>query len=280
MAVLPLTLLISAALFIAATALAVVIAVRALREQRVTIFPLVREAEGIKAKRAGLAGGLFLVLAAVTLGGWVATQQNPENVLVAREATRQASIAKQTQPTATLRNNISRRDQILPTAAPTSVSTAPLSPTATITLPAPQIAGSTAIITPEPTINPTPLPAPTNLPATAEAVSAPPGISLGPISFALDVTDRREAIDPTAVFDNRTDRIYAVFHYRGMKNGLPFSIVWYYQNQEIARDEYEWKWGNTDNSFAYIKPVGPGTYRVELKVGDTVLATNSFEITP
>ena len=116
--------------------------------------------------------------------------------------------------------------------------------------------------------------------AAASPVPAPAGVSFGPIAFATAINDDREAVDPTDVFQSPVSKVYAVFPYRGMRNGLPFTAIWYYQGREIIRDEYEWSWGTTDRSYLFINPVGPGQYTLELKVGASTVATATFRITP
>ncbi len=265
--VLPLALLIASAFFVGGIVLSALIALRAWQEKRITIFPVVAETETLRLKRAIFSATIFLVLSALSLGGWAATQRNPENILRADEATRQAEIVAA--PT----------DTPVPTATPAPTETP---------LPTAKIVGVSAVITPEATVTPSPVPHPTVSAATVTpspaqnaantATTLPENLSMGPISFALKVSDRREAIDPAEQFSTVPERIYAVFPYKGMKNGLPFSVVWYYQNNELIRNDYVWEWGTTDRSFAFISPVGAGTYRVELRVGNTTVAENSFEI--
>lgn len=260
MAMLPLVLLIVSALFVGATVIAIITAMRSLRERRITIFPVVKETETLRAKRALLVAGIFAVLAATAIGGWAATQRQPENILRARAATEQA------------RAEIS--------AAPTAIPTATATPIPPNPAPAaPTIVGVSTIITPQPTATPTDTPPSPTPRIAANGTPLPANLSMGPISFALKVSDRREAIDPAETFNTLPERIYAVFPYSGMKNGLPFSVIWYYQDVELIRNDYVWEWGTTDRSFAFIKPVGLGTYRVELRVAGTTVAENSFEIT-
>lgn len=281
MAYLSLTLLVLAALFSGATVLAIIIALRAAKEQRNTIFPIVRESAGIKAKRALVTAALFLLLAAITIGGWTATQQNPDNVLQAHEATQQA-LAQEIDTSAA---EVASASEDQPTQETQPVATETPAPA--------QITGSTVILTPEPTATASPTPQPaaptvaptdTPLPPTSTSnpspIPAPPGSSIGPISFALDITDRREAVNPTTSFSNTTDKIYAVFPYSGMKNGTLFSAVWSYQGREIMRDEFNWEWGITDRSYIFIRPVGAGTYKVEFFVGTELKADGEFEVIP
>ncbi len=253
MSILPLILLFASALFVGAGVLAIIVAMRALQERRITIFPVVKETETLKLKRALGAAGLFAVLAAVSIGGWTATQQNPENILRAKHATEQVLAAAPIRPPVT------------PPASPT-----------------PNIIGENTGITPAPPVTPTAAPTATIavIPTSAGThTPIPDGLSMGPISFALKVSDRREPIDPSDTFNGVPERIYAVFPYSGMKNGLPFSVIWYYQDRELVRNEYIWKWGTIDRSFAFMSPVGSGTYRVVLQVANTTVAENSFEIT-
>ncbi len=260
-ALLPLALLIVSALLVGATVLAIITAVRSLRERRITIFPVVRETETLRAQRALLAAGIFTVLAAAGIGGWAATQRQPENILRAQ------TVSTQTRP------EISAVTPVVPTATPAPPQPLPAAPT---------VVGVSTIITPEPTVTPAPTAIPTETPTprlAANGTPLPANLSMGPISFALKVSDRREAIDPAEKFNTLPERIYAVFPYSGMRNGLPFSVIWYYQDVELIRNDYTWEWGTTDRSFAFIKPVGLGTYRVELRVADTTVAENSFEIT-
>lgn len=269
-ALLPLILLFATALFAGGIVLSLVIAFRAWRERRITIFPMVAESESLRMKRALFGASIFLVLSALSIGGWAASLRSPQNPLRAEKPAPAAALPSDTPaPTATA---------ILSTPAPAPTDTP---------FPTAVIVGSSTIITPEPTAAPTTAPTPpppsavanTNaaIPAPA-AAPLPAGLSVGPISFAINVSDRREPIDPAQRFDSVPARIYAVFPYQGMKNDLPFSVIWYYQNAELIRDEYVWEWGSTDRSFSFISPVGPGAYRVEIRVNNTPVAENSFEI--
>ncbi|MFQ5576249.1 MAG: hypothetical protein ACE5G8_04590, partial [Anaerolineae bacterium] len=255
MAYLPLLLLAAAALFSGATALLIVIAVRSSREHRNTIFPIVREVEGIKARRAVIAASVCLVLAVTTLGGWIATQQNPANVLVARTITAAPATGQRSPATPAAETPRPPAETPSPADSPPAIGATA------------RVAGSTTIVTPPPTATP---PAPLSPPAatatatpalptrTPSPVPIPDGIRIGPVAFAAQITDDRQPVDPANVFDLDTGTVYAVFPYSGMKNGLPFAAIWYHQGREIIRDEYEWEWGVTDRSFVFIKPVGPG----------------------
>lgn len=278
---LPWILLFGGALFSSLTVVCAIVIIRAFREQRTTIFPIVKESAEVRMKRYAALAVATTVLAALSIGGWVATQQNPETSL-ATPLQPPPEVVPSVETTPVPSVGVTDAISALPTADEET-----LSPQST---PTGNIVGSTTIVTPEASPAPTQaeqpaIPSPT--PLTHIAPSATPTFpasvlengSIGPIAFATGITSRRQPITPTTVF-TAPEQIYAVFPYSGMKNGLPFSVVWYYQNREILRDESTWEWGTTDHSFVFVKPIGPGDYRLELSVGDAVTSTGSFRINP
>jgi hypothetical protein len=101
---------------------------------------------------------------------------------------------------------------------------------------------------------------------------------MGPIEFGLDVTDDLKIINPGTVFSPTVETVYAVYPFSGMSKGLKFAVVWYYQGVELAREEIEWPFGDRASSYSFIHPRGPGLYKLELYVNDTVVATKLFEV--
>jgi hypothetical protein len=101
---------------------------------------------------------------------------------------------------------------------------------------------------------------------------------MGPIAFATDVTDRRQPVEPTDAFSNTVSRVYAVFPYSGMRNGLTWTHIWYFNNVEFNRGEDTWEWGSTDRSYVFTQIVGAGEYRLELYVNDELLASGDFTV--
>lgn len=357
-AYLPLTLLLSAAVFSGATVLSIIIAIRAKREHDTTIFSMVRESEQLTIRRA-LAGTLFfLVLSASTIGGWAATQQNPNNVLIARQIAQPTETLAVAVVIATPPNTpapqllaptetapIPTPAQIINTPAPVEpavvaqatvnvqeISSQPEAPDAPVDPTAPPVPAepTTVPVEPEPTATPvpaeptnTPAPEPTEAPAPAEiaavtavatetvdsaeptpvplgdedeatANSAEPataagavasaakiqGSNISPIVFSTEVTDDRQAVSPQNTFNNKTERVYAVFSYNNMKNGTPFSTIWYFKGKEVLRDEFAWNWGPKDTSYTFIRIVGPGAYKVEIRVNNELQAEGTFEVMP
>lgn len=312
MTFLSISLLILVALGAGATTLAIVISIRAAREASSTIFPIVREEEAARALRARIASVFFLALTAVAMGGWLAAQGQLPLSTVASQPQPQVAESEATFPAVpTLQGDAPVAVIVENTAAPpTATFTPPLEPTR-----APTETSPPASATRSPTAPPATTPPPPNTPTSpavqlvtetvvftgtgGQAITtttpistpvaatptltvtrgpAPPGAQMGPISFALDITDRREAIAPSEVFTAPVDFVYGVFPYDGMQNGLTFSAIWYHNDQEFLRSEQAWEWGATDRSFVYTGLVGPGSYKLELMVNDTLVATGTFRV--
>jgi len=101
---------------------------------------------------------------------------------------------------------------------------------------------------------------------------------MGPILFAAQITDRREPISPTTIFSDTVNRVYAVFPYSGMRNGVNWTQVWYFNGVEFSRGEGIWEWGSTDRSYVFTQLVGAGDYRLELYVNDELLTSAEFSV--
>ena len=101
---------------------------------------------------------------------------------------------------------------------------------------------------------------------------------MGPMAFATQISDRREPIDPTTVFSDTVNRIYAAFPYSGMRNGVTWTQIWYFNDIEFSRGEQTWEWGSTDRSYVFTNPVGAGAYRLELYVNDDLVASGAFTV--
>lgn len=309
---LPTVLLILAAISTGATVIAALVALRSAREARSAIFPIVREEESIRARRARLSIFGWLALTALFLGGWLATLRltPPSNASPIAGATGVESAptvvtalatdtprSSTTQPSPT-KISIVESEKPSPTHTPqtpamTILSSPPTNtpgpPTATLTTapatntptqtPPPPSATPTITFTPEPpTATPTSLADAVRIPTLAPRTPAPREAKMGPIQFATDITPDIEPVNPDDVFPEDTEAIYAVYPYSGMKKGLDFTAVWYKNGVELVRDEEEWQFGDEFRSYRYLIPAGEGLYKLELYVNDSILATGLFEI--
>ncbi len=299
------------------------VANRSAREARTTIFPIVREEEMTRARRARIMSSLTGVVSAIMAGAFFLSGQVAAPTAVPQmvaQATLPPSAQSPTetellptsaparaQPPSETATSLPPQAQppvgantpaatIRPTAKPTlppsvqpSPETAAALPAATMP-PATTVLSATAGLTSTEAISNTPTPAgsetPASLPAAVSAeppqasavTPLPPGTQIGPIAFSTQVTTRRQPINPTTVFSDTVSRIYAVFPYRGMRDGMAWSQVWYFNGVEFNRGQDVWDWGATDLSYVFTRVVGVGTYRLELYVNNTLLSSGEFAV--
>ncbi len=319
---LPTILLILAAISVGATVITAIVAFRSEREARSTIFPIVREEETIRARRARVSIFVWLAITALFLGGWLATRLAipPPSLLISEaeptqppgQASVVTALATETpplevvepsattmrivtgeirpptdtpRPPATTRplpssTSTPEPPTVTPTPVPPTVTPTPVPPTATPTQTAvPPPATPTETQTPAPpTPTPTSLAEAAKFPTPAPRTPAPAEARMGPIQFGTDITPEIEAVNPGTVFADGIEAVYAVYPFSGMERGLDFAVVWYQNGVELVRDEGAWQFGDKARSYSFIVPRGPGLYKLELYVNDSVLATGLFEI--
>jgi len=277
-------LVVLAGLCLAAMVVSLIVANRSAREARATIFPIVREEEATRARRARIASSVMGVIAAIMAGAFfvsgklpvagVAPLQVPDKAIAVEEpaviATQPALPPAETLPVPTAEQEIPTSSLVvLATVQPPSSETP--TPLATSTSAAPTL-------TPSPIASATSTRIPPSPTRASSPVAAPPNVIVGPVTFAAQINDRREAISPTLVFSDTLSRVYAVFPYSGMRNGLTWTQVWYFNDVEFNRDQESWKWGSSDHSYVFTKLVGAGDYRLELFVNDELAASGDFSV--
>ena len=280
---LPTILLILSAMSIGATVIAVLVALRSAREARTAIFPIVKEEESVRARRARVSIMVWLAITAILLGGWLAALQ-------LTSSSEPSDAATAANPPVSPATDVVAFDTEEPRQEPSPAELAdtPTEPANTVEITEPPTEPpATATLLPTPTpvppTNPTDTPAPTVVPASPTPTRkplgpAPENTELGPIEFATEVSDSPiAAVNPSTTFSTGA-RIYAVYSYSGMQNNVTFSAVWYRNNTEIARDDSPWEWGWQGNSYSFLLPPGEGSYKLELYVNDTLLTTGSFEV--
>ncbi len=331
---LPTILLIGAAVSIAATVISIFIAFNSEREARSAIFPIVREEETLRARRARIYIFGWAAVTAVFLGGWLASQRilatpadTPITQEIAAEPLEEAEVvafstdeieatsAPTNTPTAPPPTPVTETQPtdtpIPPTSTPAPPDTPTPSPTetsptqeatATETPIPPTVAPTTTPVPPTPTNEPVPTDTPVIEEATEEPTSEPESVEenieesettsetaqvanpapsqaeMGPIEFASEITEDVTAVDPGDVFPSGIERLYAIFPYRGMENGLDYKLIWYRDDVELWRDEGEWEWGRQARLFSFFSAPSAGQYKLELHVNDSILATGFAEI--
>ncbi len=318
MASLPNILLLLAALSAGALVITILVALRSQKEAQNAIFPIVREEESIRAKRALLSIFIWLAVTALFLGGWLATirltsisdtasttepteveqpatQAIAETIATTPPSTEPAAVAVEPSPTETIapiapqtqEQTVLPTDTSLPQPTDTPIPATepppidtplPPSPTSTDT-PVPPSPTPTETDTPQPTATSTPnLAEVLQVPTPAERVPAPAGAKMGPIQFAEGVTDSIQPVNPGDNFSDGTPAIYAIYPFSGIPEGVISIFVWYKNGKEIEREQVLWPWGERGRGFLFLAPRGPGLYKLELYVNDTVLATGLFEV--
>jgi hypothetical protein len=294
------------------------VASRSAREARITIFPIVREEEITRARRARIMSSLTGVVAAIMAGAFFLSGQVAAPAAVPQMVAEATPLPAEPTPAPSTATPVPPRAQPpiediqaplatatpLPTKAPLVVPPAPtpttpptaqppvedtqppletatLSP-ATDSLTSTEVTSDTATSVPETPsspVSPVESAQPSRETPTAVAgTPVPPGTQIGPIAFSTQVTSRRQPISPTTVFSDTVSRIYAAFPYRGMRNGMTWSQVWYFNGVEFNRGQDTWNWGVTDMSYVFTKVVGVGTYRLELYVNNTLLSSGEFAV--
>ncbi len=250
-----------------------------------------REEETVRARRARIVSSVTGVIAAIMAGAFFLSGQLPSlsvpvPQLLAEFVPKVESPATEEEiPVAPTETPLPPTEE-QPTPTRSQVATATDQPSAGVTLPAP--ATPTPVpptLTPAPP-SPGPILAPsatsTSVPPSPTAISspvpAPASVQMGPIAFTTQISNRREPISPTHVFSDTVNQVYAAFPYSGMRNGLTWTQIWYFNDVEFSRGEETWEWGSTDRSYVFTKPVGAGNYRLELYVNDDLVASGAFTI--
>jgi len=282
---LPTILLILSAISIGATVIAVLVALRSAREARTAIFPIVKEEEHTRARRARVSILVWSAITAILLGAWLASLQltKTDSTVDGDEAepgqTANAGVVEfATQPPVEtpppVETAISSETSLPDNSGDTSpVEEQPIDLTATPIVATPTPAPAAV----DPTAPPSPVP-PTPTPARVPLGPAPDNAELGPIEFATEISSPPiAAVNPSDTFATNV-KIFAVYPYRGMEDGTNFTTVWHRNNTELARDQSQWEWGWQGNSYSFFLPPGPGTYTLELYVNDTMLASGSFTV--
>jgi hypothetical protein len=284
-------LVILAGLSLAAMVVSLTIASRSAREARSTIFPIVREEETVRARRARIATSVTGVVAAIMAGAFFLSGQLPSPSVVFQQAPAEVisvaepAVAEAEAPPAPTETPLAPTDeQTAPASSqvvPDTEQSPPNEPASPPATSPPVVPTSTPV---PPTLTPSLVPSatPTLVPPSptpaGTPVPAPVSVQMGPISFATQVTDRREPTNPTTIFSNTVSQVYATFPYNGMRNGLNWTQIWYFNGVEFSRDEDNWEWGSTDRSYVFAKPVGAGDYRLELYVNDDLVASGEFTV--
>jgi hypothetical protein len=168
--------------------------------------------------------------------------------------------------------------------------TVSLTPTITLT---PTIS-LTPTITQTPTITFTPAisntPTVTGTPFMPDAIEAQfsgkvtpnPAAAFSPLQFA-GVVENYKAVDPQTVFQNPVQKVFVVYSYDGMSDGVQWTMLWYREDELLKYDTSPWD-GGTGGYGQYELDLPaekwlPGTYQVIFFVGTDWKTIGEFRVT-
>ncbi|HMR63407.1 MAG TPA: hypothetical protein PKE64_05280 [Anaerolineae bacterium] len=282
---LPTILLILAAVSLGATCFMVMVAARSQREAVSAIFPIVREEERQRARRAWRSIFFWIAVTATFFGGWLATlTPTGQSQSVVAQAERSLPELEAGQSLEAAAGSAASLETTLPVIS--SLAATELNPSP------PEEAGSDSNVgaANDPAaevklITPTLVPTDTPESLTSAAIylvdppqPAPAGARIGPIEFATEITADYRPVKAEATFNKNVQQIYAVFPFSGMTSNLNFSMVWSHNGQELLRDEGKWEWGAEARLYTFVRPQGEGLYQLDLYINSRVAATQQFEV--
>ncbi len=107
--------------------------------------------------------------------------------------------------------------------------------------------------------------------------------AFGPITFAHGV-DQDVPVEPATTFDPGLKKIYAVFPYANMKNGLDWSCQWLFNGETLATVQDTWQQDSPDGVYVctYVNSDGSdlssGSYTLDLSIAGQTARSASMAI--
>ena len=103
---------------------------------------------------------------------------------------------------------------------------------------------------------------------------------IGELAFSDGLDAQYMPLKPGRVFQNPIDHLYALFSYKNMPLGAEWAAIWYRNGEEVYRKSTSWNQAASGLGFSDWQPDPtewlPGTYRVEILVGDILKAEGTF----
>ena len=166
-----------------------------------------------------------------------------------------------------------------PSPTPTLTATMTLTPTVTLTA----TITNTATITPTLEFTVTPeLPAIISEGFESE-VTPNPDAAFSPISFSRRINGANQAVDPAETFSNPIDALYGTFSYDGMTNGVQWTALWFRDGELVYYESFIWESASGGYGYTNAEIPGedwlPGTYEIQIYVGETWKASGIFTVT-
>jgi S1-C subfamily serine protease len=107
--------------------------------------------------------------------------------------------------------------------------------------------------------------------------------ALGPITFAAGVDARGNPVDPGTDFAGGLTELYYFIDYTGMRDGMTYGEVWYFDGEELLSMEIPWEGGESGTFHNYIyrdngDPIWEGEYTLELYVEGQLVQTATTSV--
>lgn len=110
------------------------------------------------------------------------------------------------------------------------------------------------------------------------------GSTIGPIAFASELDEEGFPVDEATEFESGIERLYGIFEYAGLQDGLTFNITWMIDGEEASNQDFDWNLGEEGTANTYIygspdpSPLPDGTYELRLSVEGQELQRGSATI--
>jgi TolB protein len=105
---------------------------------------------------------------------------------------------------------------------------------------------------------------------------------VGPITFAADITDDNEPIEPAISFPAELEEIHAIFEYEGMSEEVTWERHWIQDGTEVGTGSGPWDAGDSGTFDLSLtgdgEPLGSGTWKLEIYVNGELARAGTFLI--
>jgi hypothetical protein len=109
-----------------------------------------------------------------------------------------------------------------------------------------------------------------------------PDTSVSSITFATNISDRYQPLNPATKFDEGYFTLYATFRYDAMAEGMSWTWVWRHNGILIEGDNKLWQHEGNGPGYVYFRPANgfnPGRYTLEVWVNNELQDQATVTIT-
>ncbi len=105
------------------------------------------------------------------------------------------------------------------------------------------------------------------------------GPAIGPFTFAQEVDENDNCLNPTTTFPPGTTKVYTCFSYAGMQDGMAARMVWLRDGETYRQESATWEWGPEGNLWWWVgaeEGLDPGQYEAQLYVEGQFMQSDTF----